>query len=37
VYDGTFTHTRVDGLGLAAAALAEAGVALRSEEDVEAT
>ena len=37
VYDGSFTRTRVDGLGVAAAALAEAGVALRSEEDVLAT
>ena len=34
VYDGTFTHTVVEGPGMTAAALAEAGVRVRSEEDV---
>ena len=37
VYDGTFTRTRVAGLGVAASALADAGLVLHSEEDVEAT
>ncbi len=36
VYDGTFTRTRIAGLGVAAAALAAAGVAVRSDGDVEA-
>jgi len=35
VYDGTFTHTRVAGEGVTARALREAGVAVRSEEEVE--
>jgi uncharacterized protein YbbK (DUF523 family) len=34
VYDGTFSKRAVDGLGVAAAALAEAGLVLRDEEDV---
>jgi uncharacterized protein YbbK (DUF523 family) len=34
VYDGTFTRTRVPGEGLTARALRDAGVAVRSEEDV---
>jgi uncharacterized protein YbbK (DUF523 family) len=34
VYDGTFTRTRVAGEGVTARALREAGVAVRSEEDV---
>jgi len=34
VYDGTFTRTRVPGEGVAARALRESGVAVRSEEDV---
>jgi uncharacterized protein YbbK (DUF523 family) len=37
VYDGTFSRTRVAGLGVAAAALAAAGITLRSEDDVEAS
>jgi uncharacterized protein YbbK (DUF523 family) len=37
IYDGSFTRTRVAGLWVAAAALADAGLAVRSEEDVEAT
>ena len=37
VYDGTFSRTLVAGLGVAAAALAAAGITLRSEEDVEAS
>jgi len=34
VYDGTFTRTRRAGQGVAAAALAAAGVTVRSEEDL---
>jgi uncharacterized protein YbbK (DUF523 family) len=34
VYDGTFTRTRVPGEGVTARALREAGVEVRSEEDV---
>ena len=34
VYDGTFSTRTVEGRGVAAAALAEAGLALRDEEDV---
>ena len=34
VYDGTFTRTRVRGEGITARALREAGLSLRSEEDV---
>lgn len=34
VYDGTFTRTRVPGEGVAARALREAGVAVRSDEDL---
>ena len=37
VYDGTFSRTLVAGLGVAAAALAAAGITLRSEEDDEAS
>ena len=37
VYDGTFSRTRVPGEGVTARALREAGVRVRSEEDVEAT
>ena len=37
VYDGTFSRTLVAGLGVAAGALAAAGITLRSEEDVEAS
>ena len=37
VYDGTFSRTPVAGLGVAAAALAAAGLPLRAEEDVEAS
>ncbi len=36
VYDGTFSRRRVAGQGVTAAALAAAGVRVRSEEDVEA-
>ena len=36
VYDGTFTRTRVRGEGVTAKALREAGLSLRSEEDVSA-
>jgi uncharacterized protein YbbK (DUF523 family) len=35
VYDGTFSRSIVDGQGVTAAALAEAGIAVRDEEDVE--
>ena len=35
VYDGTFTRTRVAGEGVTARALREAGLVVRSEEDVE--
>lgn len=34
VYDGTFSRTRVDGMGVAARALAEAGVPVADEDDV---
>jgi len=34
VYDGTFTRRRVPGEGVAARALREAGLAVRSEEDL---
>jgi uncharacterized protein YbbK (DUF523 family) len=34
VYDGTFTRTRVAGEGIAARALREAGVAVRSDEEL---
>jgi len=34
IYDGTFSHRRVKGRGLLAAALAEKGVPLLDEEDV---
>ena len=34
VYDGTFSRTRVPGEGVTARALREAGLSLRSEEDV---
>jgi uncharacterized protein YbbK (DUF523 family) len=34
VYDGTFSRRLVDGRGVAAAALAAAGLTLRDEEDV---
>ncbi len=34
VYDGSFAHRRVPGLGVAAAALVDAGVPVWSEEDV---
>lgn len=34
VYDGSFTRTRVPGEGVAARALREAGIAIRSEEDL---
>ena len=34
IYDGTFTHTRVEGQGVTAKALQEAGVRVWSEEDV---
>jgi uncharacterized protein YbbK (DUF523 family) len=34
VYDGTFTRTKVTGEGVTARALREAGLQLRSEEDV---
>jgi uncharacterized protein YbbK (DUF523 family) len=34
IYDGTFTRTLVDGEGVTARALREAGVSLRSEEDL---
>jgi uncharacterized protein YbbK (DUF523 family) len=36
VYDGTFTRTCVQGEGVTASALREAGLSLRSEEDVSA-
>src|SRR4051794_35910197 len=36
IYDGTFSRTLVDGEGVTAKALRTAGVAVRSEEDVEA-
>ena len=36
IYDGTFTRTLVGGEGVTAAALRAAGIAVRSEEDVEA-
>ena len=35
VYDGTFTGRRRAGMGITAAALVDAGIAVRSEEDVE--
>lgn len=35
IYDGTFTRTRVAGEGVTARALREAGVRVRSEEDVD--
>ena len=34
VYDGTFTRTKVAGEGITARALREAGVRVRSEEDL---
>ena len=34
VYDGTFTHTRIKGLGLFAAALADAGITLIDREEL---
>jgi uncharacterized protein YbbK (DUF523 family) len=34
VYDGSFSRTLVDGMGVTAAALVAAGVEVRSEEDV---
>ena len=34
VYDGTFSRTRVAGLGVTADALAAAGLTLQSEEDI---
>ena len=34
VYDGSFTRTRVPGEGVTARALREAGIAVRSEEDL---
>lgn len=37
VYDGTFTRTRVAGEGVSARALREAGLRVRSEEDVAGT
>jgi len=36
IYDGSFTRTRVPGEGVTARALREAGVAVWSEDDVEA-
>jgi uncharacterized protein YbbK (DUF523 family) len=34
IYDGTFGRTRVAGMGVTAAALVDAGITVRSEEDV---
>jgi len=34
IYDGTFARARVAGMGVTAAALVAAGIAVRSEEDV---
>jgi len=34
IYDGTFTHTRVEGQGVTARALREAGLRVWSEEDL---